>query len=90
MEEYELGQKDKLIERIKTIPKDFTFEEAEKLLGFFSYHICNKGKTSGSRIMFSSEKYKTKILLHKPHPQKELKEYQLKQLIEQLEREGLL
>jgi hypothetical protein len=34
--------------------------------------------------------YKTKILLHKPHPRKELLEYQIKQLIEQLEQEGLL
>ena len=50
----------------------------------------NKGKTSGSRIMFLSDKYKTKILLHKPHPRKELLEYQIKQLIEQLKQEGLL
>ena len=34
--------------------------------------------------------HKTKILLHKPHPRKELLEYQIKQLIEQLEQEGLL
>ncbi len=85
-----MGQKDKLIQRLKTIPKDFTFEEAEKLLGYLTFERSNKGKTSGSRIMFSSKKYKTKILLHKPHPQKELKEYQVKQLIEQLEQEGLL
>ena len=30
------------------------------------------------------------ILLHKPHPQKELKAYQIKQLIEILEQEGLI
>lgn len=30
------------------------------------------------------------ILLHKPHPRKELLEYQIKQLIEQLEQEDLL
>ena len=40
--------------------------------------------------MFTSDEYKTKILLHKPHPRKELLEYQVKQLIEQLEQEGLL
>ena len=40
--------------------------------------------------MFSSDDHKTKILLHKPHPRKELLEYQVKQLIEQLEQEGLL
>ena len=36
--------------------------------------------------MFTSDQYQTKILLHKPHPRKELLEYQVKQLIEQLEK----
>ena len=40
--------------------------------------------------MFTSEEYKTKILLHKPHPRKELLEYQIKQLIEQMEQDGLI
>ncbi|MDO5484810.1 MAG: type II toxin-antitoxin system HicA family toxin, partial [Sarcina sp.] len=71
-------------------PKDFTFDEAETLLGFFTYHRSNKGKTSGSRVMFISKEYQTKILLHKPHSRKELLEYQIKQLIETLEQEGLL
>ena len=48
------------------------------------------GKTSGSRVMFTSEEYRTKILLHKPHPRKELLEYQVKQLIEQLQQEDLI
>ena len=85
-----MGQKDKLIAKLKANPRSFTFNEAETLLGYFSYHRSNKGKTSGSRIMFVSEVHKTKILLHKPHPRKELLEYQIKQLIEQLEQEGLL
>ena len=85
-----MGQKEKILKRLKSIPKDFTFEEAEALLGFFSYHRSNKGKTSGSRVMFISEKYKSKILLHKPHPRKELLQYQIKQLIELLEQEGLI
>lgn len=85
-----MGQKEKLIKKIKSMPKDFTFEEAETLLGFFSYHRSNKGKTSGSRVMFISDKYKSKILLHKPHPRNELLQYQIKQLIEQLKQEGLI
>lgn len=85
-----MGQKEKLIAKLKSNPKTFTFDDAETLLGYFTYKRCNKGKTSGSRVMFSSEEYKTKILLHKPHPRKELLEYQVKQLIEQLEQEGLL
>ena len=85
-----MGQKEKLIERLLSIPKDFTFDEAEKLLGYFSYRKVNKGKTSGSRVMFTSEIHFAKIILHKPHPRKELLEYQIKQIIDVLRQEGLL
>ena len=85
-----MGQKEKLIAKLKSNPKTFTFDDAEFLLGFFSYRRSDKGKTSGSRVMFVSDQYHTKILLHKPHPRKELLEYQVKQLIEMLEQEGLL
>ena len=84
-----MGQKEKLIQRLKAKPKDFTFDEAEALLGYLSYIRSNKGKTSGSRVMFISEEHET-VLLHKPHPQKELKSYQVKQLVETLEQEGLI
>lgn len=85
-----MGQKEKLIAKLKSKPKSFTFEDAEALLGYFNYHKSNKGKTSGSRVLFSSEDHRAKILLHKPHPRKELLEYQVKQLLELLEQEGLL
>lgn len=85
-----MSQKEKLIARLKSNPKDFTFAEAEALLGHLSYHRSNKGKTSGSRVIFSSDEHQTDILLHKPHPRKELLDYQVKQLIEQLEQEELI
>ena len=84
-----LGQKEKLIERLKARPKDFTFEDAEALLRYFDYRRSNKGRTSGSRVMFLSGTHPP-IMLHKPHPRKELLEYQVKQLIQILEQEGLL
>lgn len=84
-----MGQKDKLIQRLKSKPKDFTFDDAETLLGYLDFSRSNKGRTSGSRVMFTSEEHGS-ILLHKPHPQKELKSYQIKQLIEVLEQEGLI
>lgn len=84
-----MGQKEKLIARLKSKPKDFTFDEAETLLHYLDYICSNKGKTSGSRVMFVCEGHGS-ILLHKPHPQKELKAYQIKQLIELLEQEGLI
>ena len=84
-----MGQKEKLIEKLKSNPKTFTFDEAEALLGYFSYQRSNKGKTSGSRLMFTNDEHKAKILLHKPHPRKELLAYQVEQLKEHLEQEGL-
>ena len=84
-----MGQKEKLIEHLKSKPKDFTFNDAETLLGFFDYRRSNKGKTSGSRVMFVSDNHPP-IMLHKPHPRKELLEYQVKELIRTLDEEGLL
>lgn len=84
-----MGQKEKLISKLKSNPKDFTFDEAETLLGYFSYGRNNKGRTSGSRIMFVSAEHPS-ILLHKPHPRKELLAYQVKQLVTMLEQEGLI
>lgn len=84
-----MEKKEKLIQRLKSRPKDFTFDDAETLLNYLDYVRSNKGKTSGSRIMFVSDNHGS-ILLHKPHPQKELKFYQVKQLIEILEQEGLI
>lgn len=84
-----MGQKEKLIERLKSKPKDFTFEEAETLLGYYGYQRKDKGRTSGSRVIFVSEG-RHAILMHKPHPRKELLAYQVKELREVLEQEGLL
>ena len=84
-----MGQKEKLIRRLKEKPRDFTFEEAETLLRYLGYLRSDKGRTSGSRVLFYRDGYPP-ILLHKPHPRKELLAYQVKQLIETLSQEGLL
>lgn len=84
-----MSQKEKLIKRLKAKPKDFTFDEAVTLLGYFSYSISNKGKTSGSRVSFTSSQGKH-IQMHKPHNGNAFKSYQIDQLIEHLETEGLI
>lgn len=84
-----MGQKEKLIQKLKSKPKDMTFEEAETLLKYLAYTRSDKGRTSGSRVMFTSTDH-APILLHKPHPRKELLAYQVKQLVDILEQEGLL
>ncbi|MEG2253103.1 MAG: type II toxin-antitoxin system HicA family toxin [Clostridia bacterium] len=84
-----MGQKEKLMERMKSRPRDFTFEEAETLLRYLGYIRSNKGRTSGSRIIFTNDEHPP-ILLHKPHPRKELLAYQVNQLLDMLQQEGLL
>ena len=83
-----MGRKEKLIEKLKSNPKDFTFEEMKTLLEMLGFVMSNKGKTSGSRVKFIKDK--VPIILHKPHPRKELLGYQVKQIIEVLEREDLI
>lgn len=84
-----MGQKEKLIQKLKSKPKNMTFEEVETLLKYLAYTRSDKGRTSGSRVMFTSTEH-APILLHKPHPRKELLAYQVKQLVDILEQEGLI
>ena len=84
-----MGQKEKLIQRIKTIPRNFTFDEGATLLGLLDFELSNKGKTSGSRVKFYHPSGVT-IIMHKPHPRKELLPYQVKEIVDILEREGLI
>jgi len=83
-----MGIREKLIERLKSNPKDFTFHEMKNALESLGFEMSNKGKTSGSRVKFLKDE--TAIILHKPHPRKELLEYQIKQVLEILEKEELL
>lgn len=81
---------DKLKARLLKKPKDFTFEELSNLLNKLGYEKMKLGKTSGSRIAFCHEKSKHLIRLHKPHPGNIIKSYLIQQLIDELEKEGLL
>lgn len=83
------GTKGKANKEAEIKARDLTFSEAETLLQYLSYSKSNKGKTSGSRVVFISKEHPP-IFMHRPHSRKELLEYQVKQLIEILEQEGLL
>lgn len=84
-----MSQKDKLIKRLLEEPKDFTFEETVKLMGYMGYSVAPGGKTGGSRVAFTNED-KDYIRMHRPHPKSILKAYQVKNLIEDLKERGLL
>lgn len=74
----------KLINKLKHKPKDFTYEEAKRLLENLDFIEYNKGKTSGSRVAFVNKKAHIKIELHKPHPDTTLKMYIINNLLDVL------
>lgn len=63
-----MSKAEKLIERFKSKPKDFTFDELRRLLFQFGYEEWRTGKTSGSRVTFFNKELDDVIKLHKPHP----------------------
>jgi len=78
----EMGTKEKLVDRFKSQPKDFTFEELVRLFRQFDFDIGAKGKTSDSRIEFINEERSLSYGVHKPHPANTIKSYVMKQVLE--------
>lgn len=81
-------QYEKLKQRVLSVPADLTYSEMQSFLEGFGYAEDNKGKTSGARVSFFRESDKRIIMLHKPHPQKELPRYAVRQTIETLQQYG--
>ncbi|MDP8213197.1 MAG: type II toxin-antitoxin system HicA family toxin [Candidatus Zapsychrus exili] len=84
-----MTKKEKLFERFKKKPKDFTWDELCTILSNFGFSEYKTGKTGGSRRRFVHDEL-TPIVLHKPHPGKILKKYQIELILERLKQEKLL
>lgn len=80
----------KLLKRLLARPKDFTYDELKKLLSAVDCEEDNKGRTSGSRVAFVHKDTGTILRLHKPHPNNELKGYQINLVIEFLQNLGVI
>ena len=83
-----MSKRDKLINRLLRMPKDFTFDEMVSLLLYFGYELKQGG--TGSGVKFVKENSNDIINFHKPHPNGILKRYVLVQVIEKLRKDGLL
>lgn len=79
-----MSTQEKRIEKLKDFNKSITFDEVSSILIYFGFELNNKGKTSGSRVLYVRAKDNTKIMLHRPHPDNNIKNYARKQLIKQL------
>lgn len=84
-------KKKKLIDRFKSCPKDFTFEELKSMLLGLGFEMSNKGKTSGSRVRFQNPVLKIIVDVHKPHTSGEsVNEMALKNICNSLENNNLI
>lgn len=84
-----MSRKDKLIVRLKQKPKDFTWDELIVLLRALGYQQVKSGKTGGSRTRFAHSSAPP-MTLHRPHPDNVLKRYMIDDILDILEREGLI
>lgn len=84
-----MGTKEKLRDRFLKMPSDFTFDEMIRLLEGYGYVKSDKGRTSGSRVIFKNGD-KRPIMLHKPHPGNIVKGYAMKQIYDDLKEAGLI
>ena len=81
-----MSKNEKLLQRLLSRPKDFTFDELRKLLGSLGCVEDTNGKTSGSRVAFYHTSTGFILKIHKPHPGNELKKYHINEVIKYLQR----
>lgn len=79
------GSRNKQLERLKTIPKDFPWKDLTAALSKLGYKEMQK---AGSRVCFFNPASRHKILLHKRHPDSTLLEYQIKGVLQSLKEQG--
>ncbi len=84
-----MSRQEKLLTRMLSFPRDFTWNEMVRLLMMYGYTELRNGKTGGSRRKFA-DIYRNVIVLHKPHPENTIKEYVIKQVIAHLREKGHL
>lgn len=81
-----MSKKKKLLERLLSKPKDFTWAELSSLLKKLGY---KKLEGDGSRVKFFLKSPRNLIMIDKPHPSKILKNYQIRDVIKNLKQIGV-
>ena len=83
-----MSQLEKLKQRLKQYPKDFTYHELQTLMCGLGFVANNRGKTSGSRVCFYRQTDAAVFSCHKPHPAPYVKAYTLKKIVTFLTEKG--
>ncbi len=84
-----MSRRAKLASRLRSKPKDFTWDELVRLLEGVGYSEVTAGKTGGSRRRFLHATAPT-ISLHKPHPGNIVRMYITVDVLQVLTEEGLI
>lgn len=84
-----MTKRDKLLIRLLSKPKDFTWDELVKVLTELGFKQISGGKTGGSRVRFIHPSCPP-VILHRPHPRPILKRYLLDNIIDLLRQEKLI
>ena len=79
---------EKAKERLRNLPKDYTYNEARQLLNKLGFEERTQGKTSGSRVGFYRSSDDAVVLLHKPHPGNQMSAGAVKALAQFLSGKG--
>jgi len=69
-------RKTKLLEKLLSVPADFTWAEAITLMKGLGYEVI---KGDGSRRKFWNPETKKCVFIHEPHPQSILKKYAVRE-----------
>jgi len=85
-----MSKKDKLLKRFLSLPADFSYAELVRLMKWLGYDEAQAGKTSGSAVAFINKKTRHIVKIHKPHSRPELKGYQMRDIIEELQRKEVV
>lgn len=82
-----MSRHEKLLKRLLSRPKDFEWDEAVMLLSRYGYEVLTG---DGSRRKFRHRDTNQLIIVHVPHPQKEIKRYSIDDMISTLKEGGYL
>lgn len=84
-----MSRRNKLVARLRSKPKNFTWDELVRLLEGLGYSEAAAGKTGGSRRRLLHATAPT-IALHKPHPGNIVKMYVIRDVLRVLIEEDLI
>lgn len=82
-----MSKREKALSRLKSKPKDFTWEELVGLMTACGYELK---RTGGSGRKFVHIATATVMYIHQPHPSNVLKGYQVREAIDELMEKGFL